>query len=51
MTGVFVVLIFSEEGYDELRLDVCPDVQNGIDGGKIWNGGVVLEVALQVESR
>ena len=51
MTGVFVVRIFSEEDCDELRLDVCPDAQNGMDGGVIWIGVVRLEVALQVESR
>ena len=51
MTGVFVVMTFVGEGCDEPRLDVCPDVLNGIDGGVIWNGVVKLEVALQVESR
>ena len=51
MTGVFVFVIFSKEGCDGWRLDVCPDAQNGKDGGVIWIGVVWLEVALQVESR
>ena len=50
MTGVCVVVIFSEKGCDEQRWDVCPDVQNGIDGGVIWSGDVVLGVVLPVES-
>ena len=51
MTGVFVVVIFSKEDCGELRLDVCPDAQNGMGGGVIRIGIVRLEVALQVESR
>ena len=51
MTCVFVSVIFSKEDYDERRLDVCPDAQNGKDGGVILIDVVRLEVALRVESR
>ena len=44
-------MIFSEEDCGEWRSDVCPDAQNGNDGGVIWIDVVELEVALRVESR